>query len=222
MVPAAAREPALGEPAPFRFPVQSARILSEQAAAGTIFASDSYGDYLIWALCPRYKPYIDTRLVLRTPQEFADYLDAVDHPDRFDGFQDRLGFDYVLLPTGYPDRYLDLIAHLYSSANWRVLFTDGTEVLFARQQSASEIGWNLRAPETTALVLQKLSSRFRDSPRLQFAGRRSHRAEVAGRGRERRSQFELDGDGVDPPGTREAGAFVSTPCAGLGSSRFGS
>ena len=97
-----------------------------------MFATDNYGGYLIWALYPRFRPYIDTRLVLRTPEEFTEYLELADVPERFDAFHRAHGFSYVVLPVVYPDRYQRLVAHLYASPRWKLIFTDGAEVLFAR------------------------------------------------------------------------------------------
>jgi hypothetical protein len=123
-----AREPSFGEPAPFRIPVESAALLAKAPGEGTIFAADHQGGYLIWSLYPRFRPYIDTRLVLRTEEQFAEYLELAKDPGRFDDFQRRFGFSYVVLPVAYPDRYLGLIAHLYASPNWKLVFTDGPEV----------------------------------------------------------------------------------------------
>jgi tetratricopeptide (TPR) repeat protein len=164
-------EPSFAEPAPFRFPVQSARMLAAWPQGGTLFAADHYGGYLIWELFPPYKPYIDTRLVLRTPEEFSEYLGLADHPERFDNFQKRHGFDYVLLPTAYPDRYLDLVAHLYASSHWKLVFTDGTECMFARLESGQGERWDLGAAETTDAVVRALDDRFGGSPRVRFAAR---------------------------------------------------
>jgi hypothetical protein len=157
VVVAAAREPSLRAPTPFRFPTESARALA-YSAGGTVFAPDHQGGYLIWTLHPRHRPYLDTRLILRTAAEFAEYLDVVDHPERFDAFQARHRFDHVVLPTGYPDRYLGLVAHLHRSRDWRLIFTDGSEVLFAREPGPPEV--DLAARETTLRLLDDLSRRF--------------------------------------------------------------
>jgi Tetratricopeptide repeat len=168
---ALAHESSFAEAAPFRFPTQSARILSERPGGGAIFAADNYGGYLIWTLFPRYRPYIDTRLVLRTPEEFAEYLAVADHPERFDDFQKVHGFDYVILPTAYPDRYLDLVAHLYASSQWALVFTDGTETLFARRDRAAGEAWDLGSADTTSAILSALDRRFEGSPRVRAAAR---------------------------------------------------
>ncbi|HEX3698392.1 MAG TPA: hypothetical protein VH374_23670 [Polyangia bacterium] len=168
---AAIREPTIREAAPWRAPVQSVGILDRQAGPGTIFAADNYGGYLIWRLYPRFRPYMDTRLVLRTADEFTEYLALADDPDSFDAWEQRFHFDYVALPTAYPDRYRGLIAHLYASETWTLIYTDGTETLFARTSSAATPAVDLAQPETTDSILSELALRFGQQPRLHQAAR---------------------------------------------------
>jgi hypothetical protein len=169
-VAAAIREPTIAEAAPWRAPVQSADILEHRPGSGTIFAADNYGGYLIWRLYPRFRPYMDTRLVLRSADEFAEYLALADHPEIFDAWEQRLHFDYILLPTAYPDRYLGLITHLYQGTTWELIFTDGTETLFARASATNE-AWDLERPSTTERILRELTARFGGHPRLHEAAR---------------------------------------------------
>jgi hypothetical protein len=140
-----------------------------------VFSADHYGGYLIWQLYPRYRPYIDTRLVLRSPAEFAEYLALADQPERFDAFQEQHGFSYVVLPTAFPDRYLALIGHLYRSPGWRLVYTDGSEVLFARSDLAAAdlaaadlatSAWDLGSAATTDQILEGLAARYAGQPEL--------------------------------------------------------
>jgi hypothetical protein len=128
---ALAREPAVGSPTPFHFPVESARRLAAAGASGPVFAPDQHGGFLTFTV-PALRPYIDTRLVLHSGPEYADYLALFDNPARFDVLTAAEGFKYVVLTTAYPDRYLGLVAHLAASPDWTLIFTDGSEVLFAR------------------------------------------------------------------------------------------
>jgi hypothetical protein len=185
---AAAREPSLAEPSPFRVPAESARQLAELPGEGALFSADHYGGYLIWQLYPRFRPYIDTRLVLRSPAEFAEYLALADQPERFDAFQEKHGFRYVVLPTAFPDRYLALIGHLYRSPDWKLVYTDGSEVLFARSDLGSSdlraSAWDLGAAVTTDQILAGLAARYAGQPEL-LATARLHLATlqlVVGRG----------------------------------------
>ena len=166
---AAASEPSLARPAPFRVPELSARWIAERGGQSRIFAADHYGGYLIWKLSPDHKPYIDTRLILRSEQQFAEYLGVVDEPRRFDEFAERHAFDYVVLPTAYPDRYLALLRHLFESPRWKLVLTDGSETLFARATS-SVSPMNLADSSVTARVVGELQQRFPD-PRVNAAAR---------------------------------------------------
>jgi tetratricopeptide (TPR) repeat protein len=173
---AAAREPSLAEAAPWRAPVGSARAIAARVGSGTIFAADQFGGYLIWQLAPRFRPYMDTRLVLRSPEEFAEYLSLVDEPARFDAWEERHPVDYVVLPVGYPDRYLGLIGHLYASDRWALIYTDGAETLFARRsdavgKEALEKAWDLGSDARIDPILGQLDRRFGGAPRLREAAR---------------------------------------------------
>ncbi len=170
---AAAREPSLAAPAPWRAPVGSARVIASRAGdGGAIFAADQFGGYLIWTLAPRYKPYMDTRLVLRSADEFAEYLALVDEPARFDAWEERHPMTYAVLPVGYPDRYLGLIAHLYASPRWSLVSTDGAEVLFARSEAgARQDAVDLASPSTLDGLRGKIDQTYAHAPALAEAGR---------------------------------------------------
>jgi hypothetical protein len=175
----AARETSLAAPAPWRAPVQSAEIITARGGSGPIFAADQFGDYLIWKVGPDHRPFMDTRLVLRSAREFAEYLAVVDDPRSFDAWERDKGFAYVLLPVAYPDRYLPLVAHLYGSDRWQLIFTDGGETLFARrdvsvsgEDTVSE-SWNLRSPAVIDRIGADIARRFSGEPRLHEAARAS-------------------------------------------------
>jgi tetratricopeptide (TPR) repeat protein len=149
------REPTPGRPTPFHFPVESARRLAGMHASGPVFAADQHGGYLSFAV-PSLQPYIDTRLVLHSAQEYADYLALFDDPARFDALDARENFGAVVLTTAYPDRFLGLIWHLASSTSWRLAYTDGYEVLFLRDGPSLALGERA----TVDAILDELAARF--------------------------------------------------------------
>jgi hypothetical protein len=166
-----AREPKLSEPSPFRAPVESVQRLAS-LPPGDVFNADHHGGYLIWQLSPRFKPYIDTRLVLRSEAEYAEYLGLADNPERFAAFQAQHHFSYVILPVAFPERFQRLIAELYASPDWKLLFTDGSEVLFARASASAELpGYDLSDEATTDRIAASLRERFGASPKLHAAAR---------------------------------------------------
>jgi hypothetical protein len=156
----------IGLPVAFHFPVESARYLRSIAASGPLFAPDHHGGYLELTL-PDLRPFIDTRLVLHTADEYASYLDVVANPEKFDALAEAWRFQYVVLTTAYPDRYLGLAQHLATNPGWHLVFTDGSEVVFARQGLSLPLG----SRATTDAILGGLATRFSGSPRLHEAAR---------------------------------------------------
>ncbi|HVY38324.1 MAG TPA: tetratricopeptide repeat protein, partial [Polyangia bacterium] len=156
---ARAHEAPVGAPTPFHFPTESARVLAERGATGAVFAPDHASGYLE-LFVPGLRPYIDTRLILHTPGEYAEYLGLFDDPASFDALDARQRFDYVVLTTAYPDRYLGLISHLAADATWRLLYTDGFEVLFARAGQPVNLG----DPGTVAGIAAALDRRYASLP----------------------------------------------------------
>ena len=160
------REPASGSPTPFHFPVESARRLAGMRAAGPVFAADQHGGYLRFSV-PSLRPYIDTRLVLHSATEYADYLALFDDPARFDALDSKEMFGAIVLTTAYPDRYLGLIWHLAGSAAWRLVYTDGYEVLFLRKGPGLALGERT----TVDAILAELAARFDGHTELVEAAR---------------------------------------------------
>jgi len=167
-----AREPKAGTVTPFHFPVESARLLAARGVAGPVFAPDQHGGYLELAL-PFVHPYIDTRLVLHTADEYAAYLKLFDEPTRFDALDREQGFAAVVLTTAYPDRYLGLARHLAEDPRWRLVFTDGYEVLFLRTGRAIALG----EPATITEISAQLAARYGATPTV-LATARLHLARL--------------------------------------------
>jgi len=162
---AAARETTLAEPSPFRVPQGSVARLAE-LPPGDVFCADHHGGYLIWQLFPRHRPYIDTRLVLRSADEYAEYLGLAEFPQRFEGFQASHHFGYVLLPVDYPNRYLGLIAELYRSKDFRLVYSNGSEVLFARRDLVTAPALDLGLLPQVAAITQGIRQRYAARPKL--------------------------------------------------------
>lgn len=163
-----ARQSTLFELAPFRVPTQTTALL-RGLPGGAVFSSVRYGGYLIWQLHPKHVPYIDGRLVLRSPQEFAELLSVVDNPTLFETFRDRHDFQYVAVPTAYPDRYRRLAAHLVRHPAWSLLATDGTETLFAYQSPADVPTVTVGDSDTSDRILAGLRRRYAKQPKVLVA-----------------------------------------------------
>jgi len=79
-----------------------------------------------------------------------------------------------VLPVLFPDRYQRLIAHLYQSGEWKLLYTDGSEVLFGRRDLTGDSAeQSLTAASDTENILPELQRRYGDLPKVHAAARLS-------------------------------------------------
>jgi hypothetical protein len=173
----AVREAPPGSPTPFHFPVESVRRLAAAGVTGPVFAPDQHGGY-VELMLPGATPYIDTRLVLHTGTEYAEYLSLFADPRTFDSLDARMarveppGFSAVILTTAYPDSYLGLIAHLAADPSFRLVYTDGYEVLFTRSsQGAALPAIRLSERGTVDAIGAELEARFGWRPEILAAAR---------------------------------------------------
>jgi hypothetical protein len=184
------REPATGQPTPFHFPVGAASRLAELGASGPVFAPDHAGGYLTFTV-PGLRPYIDTRLMLHTASEYAAYLALLDDPTGFDALAAAQGFRYVVLTTVYPDRYLRLAAQLAHDDVWTLIYTDGSELLYARGGAGDGDGLDLGRRETVDRIANELGGRFRGHPALENAARLNLARTLAVLGHPRQALYVL-------------------------------
>ena len=117
---------------PFRFPEKIVEHLKQTPVSGEMFNDIRYGGYLIWRFYPQKKVFIDTRLVIRSPQFFAEYLMLCDDPALFPQVARKFKVTQVILPSAIFPLYFKLIKWLYQSDKWHLHYTDGSSVLFLK------------------------------------------------------------------------------------------
>jgi hypothetical protein len=149
----------LKEPRPFLAPQTSMPLLEKLPHGAKVFTSVRYGSFLVLRTAPRARPYIDGRVVLRSKEQFEEYLRAVDDPETFPALDERFHFDAVLLPVAGPQRYQRLIASLAAHPAWTLVHTDGIEVLFERSDTATP-ALALADTEVVARRKTELEKRF--------------------------------------------------------------
>jgi hypothetical protein len=160
-------EPPITMLAPFRVPVEAVdHLLSLDLPPGPVFCSDRYGGYLAWRLGPRHRPTMDGRLVLRSARDYAEHLALGQQPERFPAYRQSLGFRAALVPAAYPDRFLPLVIWLLRQPEWRLLYTDGTQTLFAYDPDGryADRALDLTAAGTVAAMDAELAARFHAQP----------------------------------------------------------
>lgn len=109
---------------PKSFPAAAIDTLRHDPGA-RIFTSDQWGDYLIYRLYPKTKVFMDGRSDFYGDDFNKKYLDVLDVNYGWDKTLDKFGVNTILMPPGSP-----LAGVLKESARWRVVYDDGTAVVF--------------------------------------------------------------------------------------------
>ncbi len=151
---------------PFSHPTESAEIIRNNNLSSRIFNADRYGGYLIWKLYPSLKVSHDTRLSLRSKEFYREYLAIIGNPELFNEYARQRGITYAVIPVAPVDCYLPLASALYSDPRWKMIFTDGAEVLFAADTVTRFAGIDMDSPEIIDSICAGLRTRFGDSKQV--------------------------------------------------------
>lgn len=110
-----------------RFPRGVTQQFGKELAAGRVFTTDQWGDYLLWTGYPRQRVFIDGRSDFFGETVGAQYVTAANGQPGWREILDLYQVDLVLLPPATP-----LIGVLSSDAHWRPLHRDRQSVLLSR------------------------------------------------------------------------------------------
>jgi hypothetical protein len=157
---------------PFRFPEKITGLLGRSPVPGNMFNDMRYGGYLIWHLYPEKKVFIDTRLIIRPPAFFAEYLGISDSPRLFPRVAEKFNITHVILPSALFTRHLKLIRWLYFSGSWRLEYTDGASVLFVRSDVPHGQHVDLKNDTTVSAIYDSINSNLYGSPELKLEGQK--------------------------------------------------
>jgi hypothetical protein len=115
---------------PQRYP-EAALATLRQLPGARIFSNDEWGDYLIYSLYPRQRVFVDGRSDFYGNDFEEEYLDAMNVKHGWEETFGRFRIDTILLPPDAP-----LTGALKLSGDWRVVFDDGTSLVFRSAKGA--------------------------------------------------------------------------------------
>ena len=110
------------------FPVQASDVIVQRGIHEPIFAPDSWGGYLIYRLYPQNKVFVDDRHDLYGEGFLKEYLKAIRLTFDWDGFLREKKVNWALLPAES-----SLANMLEETAQWNLVYRDGTSVLLERK-----------------------------------------------------------------------------------------
>ena len=108
-------------------PVEASRYLVASAPPGYGFNEQHWGGFLLHALGPGSRVFIDGEVSARTEDLVADYLTIAALRPGWQNALSRHNVDWVIFSTSTP-----LVSHLRELPDWRVLHEDSTATVLAR------------------------------------------------------------------------------------------
>jgi hypothetical protein len=149
---------------PFRFPEKITAYLKANPVPGEMFNDLRHGGYLIWQLYPPKKVFADTRLIIRTPRFFAEYLAICNDPGLFPFVAEKFNITQAILPSAIFPQYRKLIAWLYESPDWHLECTDGSTFLFVKNSASQRPAINISDPTAVHAIAGGICTEWKDAP----------------------------------------------------------
>lgn len=117
-------------------PVGAAEFINRHNLQGPAFSDYFVSSYLLWALYPQFKSYIDLRDLDIFPAEFFDeYLEMVQRPSAFHLKDSVYKFNYVVLSTS---QLLSVQQMLYWGKGFNVVYIDPVSLILVRDTKGNE------------------------------------------------------------------------------------
>lgn len=126
------------------YPEGAVRFLKEHKIYGNMFNPYNWGGYLIWALYPDYKVFIDGRGLIE--QVFLEYGSIMDASRRnFEGipiwkaYINTYGVDFILTYSVDPfsGELVPLIPAMLSDPEWHLVYMDNNSLIFLKDDPAN-------------------------------------------------------------------------------------
>lgn len=111
-------------------PLRAAEYLHEQRPAGPMFNSYNWGGFLIWALYPDYRVFVDGRTDLYDDAFLRDYLKVVTARPGWEAVLGRYGVNLIVVER---DSVLATFLESGASAGWRLMYSDDQAAVFVRE-----------------------------------------------------------------------------------------
>ncbi len=104
---------------PKNHPVNAVRFLNAHPLQGNMFNNYSWGGYLIYALDPPQKVFIDGRADMYGEKIFGDYREIVGIEKGIEELLEQYQVNWILFPEDAP-----LVRYLMATGNWREIYRD--------------------------------------------------------------------------------------------------
>lgn len=110
-------------------PVTAVEFLKREHLKGNMFNLDEFGDYMIYALYPKHKVFIDSRHEIYMKERFQDYLDVISLKTGWDKILDKYDINWIIF-----DKDSFLSKFLSTSGKWKLIYSDQTTNIFVKNK----------------------------------------------------------------------------------------
>lgn len=118
---------------PAQFPVTAVDFVRQEHIPGLMFNDFKWGGYLVYALYPDYKIFIDGQTDLYGDELMAEYLTVAKAQPGWREILDRHEVNWAIVPT---DGTVDVL--LREVKDWRLVYRDKTAVIYVRNISEND------------------------------------------------------------------------------------
>lgn len=121
---------------PLDNPVGAVGFIKQHGIKGTAFSDYFSSSYLLWALYPDFKSYIDLRDLDIFPKKFFDdYFELYNNPTRFDVLKEKYDFNYIVLSTS---QMSSVQQKLYWGEGYNMVYVDPVSVMFLKMKPEND------------------------------------------------------------------------------------
>lgn len=135
----------------FPFPFGAAEFIKEEKVAGNLYNNFETGGFLIWALYPEYKVFIDGRYI--DPEFSRINIQAAKDYEKWKELVNRYNVECAILKFPSMDTTY-LITVLSASNQWKIVYLDWNSIIFMKDSQR-----NQRIIEEYSLNLPEFSER---------------------------------------------------------------
>lgn len=108
-------------------PVTAAEFLKREPIRGNMFNDDEFGDYMIYALWPKYRVFIDGRSDMYGSARMKDYLKITYLKPDWEKVLEKYKITWIIYDTGSP-----LSRYLMERKDWKLIYEDKVADIFVK------------------------------------------------------------------------------------------
>lgn len=108
-------------------PLAAMEFLKTENIPGNMFNKDEFGDFIIYAAWPRYKPLFDGRIDIHGPGGLEDFLRVASVKPGLEKILDKYDANWIIYPSGSALSYF-----LLQKDDWKLIYSDGVADIFIR------------------------------------------------------------------------------------------